>query len=400
MVIKNDDCTGCMVCMDVCPKRCIMRIQDDKGFFYPRVETEKCIHCKKCDKVCPVENKNDILIDKSKFYAAKNKDKNIQINSSSGGIFTAFADYVLENKGYVFGGGWKDNSVSSIEIKDKKELNYVRRSKYVQSDCSKIYIKIEEKLKQGEEILFTGTPCQVNALYRYIKPSLREKLYLIELVCHGVPSPTVWKKYLQLLSEKLNKKGKTIKSIQFKYKDEKKYYWDHPGFRVVWEDGSEYIDFSNNTWYENGYLGNLFVRSSCHNCHFKQLSTAADVTIGDFWGCKHLYPKFYDSNGVSVIAINSIKGEELFDNIKGKIYYLSISKEEAVKYNQRFVESAKPSPKSKRFWSEYLKWNDMDGISYDSFENLVNSCLRQTIFSKCIFFVRRKFGKLIKNLRK
>ena len=398
MIEKKDNCTGCMACIDACPTKCIKPIEDEKGFLYPEVQIEKCIHCKKCDTVCPIQKQNEILIEKALFYAARNKDIEIQRSSSSGGVFTAFAESIIENKGYVFGGGWKNNSVSPIEIKNKTELESVRRSKYVQSNCVGIYKKIEEKLKQGNEVLFTGTPCQVNALSRYINPSLKKNLYLIELVCHGVPSPNVWKKYIQLLNRKFNKQNKAIKFIQFKYKDGKKYYWNHPGFRIVWDDDTEYVDFSNNTWYENGYLGNLFVRPSCYNCHFKQLATKADITIGDFWGCEKLYPDFFDKNGVSVIAVNSLKGKQMFNNVQNNLYFIQISKEDAIKYNQRFIRSTKPSVKSKKFWKEYLNKQERDSMSYDYVETLVNKCLKQSTFDRCILLLRKKFGKLKRKL--
>lgn len=397
-MVEKKVCTGCMVCADVCPQRCITVIKDKEGFSYPTIISKSCVHCGLCDKVCPVKMENDSLKDKSKFFAVKNLDKEIQINSSSGGVFSALAEYILSENGLVVGGGWKENTVVPVEIKGLGNLSVLRGSKYVQSNNIGIYRDIKKKLKQGERILFSGMPCQANALASYVGDSLRSNLYLIELVCHGVPSPAIWEKYIQLLCNKLNKKENNIQEMKFKYKDEVKFFWNHPGFRILWSDGSEYVEYSNKTWYENGYLGNLYVRPACHNCHFKNLKTNADITIGDFWGCKQFYPDFYDANGVSVVAINSLKGQELFERVQNKLSVISISLEEATKYNQRFVVSSKVSKKRKRFWKEYDRLSNTKCFDYEQMETLVNDCLKIPLHAKFLHVVRSDLGKIKRKL--
>ena len=393
MRIAHSKCTGCLACVDVCPLKCITVTNDEEGFVHPKVDSEKCQNCGLCDRVCPVQHKRESRMGRTSFYAAKSKNKEVQMYSASGGLFSVISTDILKHGGYVIGGGWSNLEVIPMCIGSTDELGKLQRSKYVQSNCKGIYNVIKRKLQKGDTILFSGTPCQINALSSYLRDKLKDKLYLVEVVCHGVPSPKVWEEFVKTVSKKYKKSAEEIKSIEFKYKDGKDFFWNHPGFCIEWTDGTKMLEYSNCTWYENGFLGNLYVRPSCHICNFKNLETDADLTIGDFWGCENLYGDFFDTNGVSVVSVNTQKGKELFERIRPDLDCIEISKEDAVKYNPRFISPTKPSKKRKLFWRRFAKFNTDDSCAYDNLEKLVDKCIQSTWLEKISLNARIKFGK-------
>lgn len=237
----------------------------------------------------------------------------------------------------------------------------MRRSKYVQSFIDKsLYVQIREKLREKETVLFTGTPCQCLALRNFLRKPY-DNLYIVDIVCHGVPSPMIWNLYLDDLCNAYGKKREDIIDIQFKYKDGVKYFWKHPGFKILWKDGTEYLDYSNHTCFENGFLSNLFVRPSCHHCKIKNLTSKSDISIGDFWGVEFQKPNFFDNNGVSIALLNTDKGKEIFEKIKERFYIEKISIEDAIKYNKRICESSPVNKNRKKFFKQ-LNENNLDEL--------------------------------------
>ena len=292
-MISKENCVGCAACENVCSVGALAMKVDEEGFSYPFLDESKCVHCNKCVKVCPVLNHpydNNKL--KAEFYGMKSRDVNTQINSASGGVFPELAKLFLsDSNGFVWGATFDENFyVVHKCIDSKQHLDNLCRSKYVQSNLTGVYKEVKKQLQNGKRVLFTGTPCQTTALKNFIGKN-DDNLYLVDIICHGVPSPEVWQEYLTELSEEYSEKKEDICSVCFKYKDGAR-KWTHPGFLVKWEDGKEYIDFSNNTWYENGFLNNLYVRPSCHICKFKSLSSISDLTIGDFWGMQRTGTRF------------------------------------------------------------------------------------------------------------
>lgn len=329
-------------------------------------------------------------------YYGKVNNLDIQLLSSSGGIFSVLAKCILDNGGVVWGAGFDGNVVKHICITDEKDIYKIRRSKYVQSDIGVAYREILNQLKSGQKVLFSGTPCQCNALYIFLKNKVDvQNLIFLELVCHGVPSPMVWKKYLEILSSEKNKNTSEIEKIEFKYKDGNKYLWNHPGFVVKWND-KEYVDFSNNTWYENSFLGNMNVRPSCYNCAFKRFNTNSDIIIGDFWGCDKIAPDDFDTNGVSIIFTLTMKGQRLFEECADKLLVKETSVNNLTKYNARILYSTEPSPKRNKFWSQYFLLNSKGACSRD-YELLVNECLKVSFKDKLYRKVKHMVNKLWKS---
>lgn len=328
-------------------------------------------------------------------YCGKNINKNEQLSSASGGIFPILAKKVISEGGVVWGASFDGINVVHDFVDNIDSLKRLQRSKYVQSDNSKSYITILEQLKKGRKVLYSGTPCQVNGLYMFLKSKKQDisKLILVEVVCHGVPSPAIWQNYISKLSEENGKSVSDITDIQFKYKDDRNYFWNHPGFYVEWDDKS-FVDYSNHTWYENGFLGNLYVRPSCHECSFKKYNTYSDLIIGDFWGCDQLIPEKFDKNGISIVFSLTEKGDRIIQSCSEELVLEKIPESVATKFNSRIYFSAKASNKRKKFWDEYKIIQD--NASNDEINMLVENCIRESIFQKHIRIIKLAIKQLLR----
>jgi len=394
-ITDKTKCCGCAACFNICPKSAISMEYDSEGFLYPKVDDDKCIKCGLCLKVCPIikqqrdrgidvwkdgndeqhgfltENfENDRRDGKNKVlevYGAKNKNIDEQLKSSSGGMFSIFANYVLGQNGIVFGASFdKKWKVVHKYIDKKEDLGSLRRSKYVQSDINITYKQAKQFLEEKKLVLFTGTPCQIAGLKSYLQKDY-ENLVMVDLICWQVASPLVWKKFLE---ENFNTKD--IKKIDFR---DKTYGWDKSIMSLSLKNNVKYpkLPFvykllpkkiksalSSSTYalsYRKGCLSGLFSRPSCHKCYFKG-DRYCDFTIGDLWGVKEILPSMYDKNGVSVLTINSQKAKNIFEQIKdSSIEYKKINYDDMIKYNPAFISSAKSHPKREEFFKRYQSEN-------------------------------------------
>jgi coenzyme F420-reducing hydrogenase beta subunit len=314
--LGKDKCTGCNNCYNICPQNAITMIPDDEGFWYPAINHEKCTRCGLCSKQCPVmSGLNSDNFSTPYVYAAWNRDEDIRINSTSGGIFTELATYIISIGGCVVGAKYnEDLTVAHYIINRLDDIEKLRQSKYMQSDIGLIFREIKRLISSGRIVLFCGTPCQNAGLMNFLGNQL-ERLYLCDFICRGVISPKVYKKYIDMLESKYHNK---VKRIQFK---DKTYGWNRFGTMVEFENGRKYIRDRYSDLYMVGYLEyNLYLRPSCHNCNFKKLPRNSDLTLGDFWGISKTRPHLDADKGTSVVIVNSIKGQQLFDNIKKNIY--------------------------------------------------------------------------------
>ncbi len=356
-------CCGCAACANACPKGAISMQPDEEGFLYPHVDSASCVNCGLCEKVCPVLHP-PFLPDMPAAYAAKLKDTVSLSKSSSGGMFTALAQPILEKGGVVFGAGFdKDWNVCHQYAETLKDLDKLRRSKYVQSDIGKTFQQAKQFLDKGRQVLFTGTPCQIVGLKNYLGKDY-ENLLTVDIICHGVPSPGVWQKFLEE-----NFSNKPITAIDFR---DKTIGWD-ASYLSITVHGKEvpmlplYLrPFKKLFFARKGYLfrslfclsffiSNLYERPSCHKCHFKGSSRAADFTIGDLWGIQYICPHFYDKKGVSALLINTPKGKCFFEQIQNSLLYESVPLELLVKYNPYYATSVSEHPKRAEFFARYQK---------------------------------------------
>ena len=278
--LEKKDCSGCMACMNICPKNAIMMKEDKNGFKYPKIDEKLCIDCGLCSKACPVINKLKENLYNIKVYACKNKDENIRKKSSSGGLFTLFAKYILDQEGVVFGAKYDENlRVIHDYIEKDDNINEFRGSKYVQSDINSTYAKAKKFLSNGRKVLFTGTPCQIEGLITYLGKNY-SNLYTQDFICHGVPSPKVWKKYLDYKKEKCGEDP-----IKVNFRDKEVLGWSNFQVKYKYKSKDEIVHHDDD-YYMNFFLRNYDLRESCYNCHFKKIRRNSDLTIADFLGNK------------------------------------------------------------------------------------------------------------------
>lgn len=306
-VVGGKNCSGCGACESICPKGAITLVKNSEGFLVPSVNRNKCVTCGLCLKKCTSENplyKNNAV---PKCYAMMASDE-IRKISSSGGMFTVAAEYVLNQGGYVCGAAYnKDYTVEHIIINDKSELGRLRGSKYMQSYSSGIFPRVKELLREGKIVLFTGMPCQVAGLYSYLGIEY-ENLYTIDLLCHGITSSKVFEKYHKEVLE-----GKELARLEFKEKEP--WGW-HAGVNAYFSDGTKYSRPLETDMYFIAYLKSLAKNTICGKCVSNKLPRQGDLTIGDFWGIANYDKEVYDKKGTSVVLVNNQKAVDFFEKLK------------------------------------------------------------------------------------
>lgn len=355
IVINNkEDCCGCYACANICPKNCLNMVIDEEGFWYPSIDTEKCINCDLCVKSCPIiknEDKPYNNIFNKKVYSAQNIDENIRINSSSGGVFTLIAENIIEQDGIVVGATFNESfEVVHKLIEKKEDLKEIRGSKYVQSKIGDTYSMIKKNLINGKIVLFTGTPCQVAGLKKYLNKEYTN-LITQDLICHGVPSPVVWSKYINYIKIK----GKSeIKNITFRSKIEG---WR--SFSLIFKFLDNKIINKNieEDFYLIAFQNNIDLRNSCYNCRFKGEERVSDITLADFWGIENTNIDMDDDKGTSVVIINSENGNKLLKKIRNNLKISETNLDMATKSNKNYYTSANKNNSREEFLSELTENN-------------------------------------------
>lgn len=311
----KENCCGCGACQAVCPKKCLSMQADDEGFLYPYIEMEKCIHCGKCERVCPQKQKCIASEFMPTAYAAMSQNDSVREESSSGGIFSLLAEEILRQDGTVFGAAFDEQfNVCHQSAESQQTLEKLRGSKYVQSDCTSVYKIVKEKLNAKEIVLYTGTPCQIAALKQYLGKEY-ENLFTAEVLCHGVPSPKLWEKYLEWQRENYQS---DIKSISFR---KKTLGWKQFSVEIQFENSKIYTKPFGEDLYGDLFLKNISLRPSCYHCKFKEIPRCADLSLGDCWGIEKIFPDMDDNRGTSVVLVHSKKGQNLFDKICSTTIY-------------------------------------------------------------------------------
>lgn len=347
-ICEKDKCTGCQACMNICPVGAIAFREDRKGFLYPDV-SEKCVGCNACKKVCP--RNTGILINQSEpvVYAAFTKNKVTRKNSSSGGIFMELAKSVLEQKGIVVASRLSDDCKAvffdSCETVD--ELKKFQGSKYVQSQPGLIFRQVKEKLTAGRKVLFVGVPCQVDGLKKYLNKKY-DNLLTVDIICHGAPSPKLWRDYCSHLE---NVYGAKVVDVSYRYK---KPNWTRFSLKADFDNGKSYVKSKFDDPYLISFLKEISMRESCHSCEYTSTHRTGDITLADFWGYHSYDFKMRNTErGISLVLINTKKGEESFDNIKREIEFQKRTIKEAIGGNRSLKEPWKKNPMSEDFWNEY-----------------------------------------------
>ena len=348
-IVEKDKCTGCMLCTNVCKKDSI-QIVEENGYFYPYINTEKCVDCGICKSVCP-QTKEARFNTTKHVFMGWTKNSEIRESSSSGGIFSMLAAQIISEGGVVVGAAYEDgcSRIKHIIIDDINDIGKLRLSKYVQSNTCDIWKKIKTIVASGQKLLFSGTPCQIDALYSLIDSS-KENVFAIDLICRGVPSPVIWKEYTENLEQ--NWKSK-IKEVNYRYKG--KYKWTDRKVRIGFEDGQEYISTRADDPFAKLFFQNIVMRKTCFECKYSQPKRLGDITLGDFWAIKD-DEKYDKDRGVSMILENTEKGNTLLNKISEKIEMKNMDHIDISLNNAGLGIKIKENPSAEQFWKDYKQY--------------------------------------------
>lgn len=361
---NKSDCCGCGACVNVCPRNAIKMVADECGFLYPKIDDDLCVGCRKCTTVCAFQNINEENTPLS-TYAAVSKNKEQSVKSASGGIFASLAEDFINKGGVVFGASFdEDRGVLHQRVDKIENLYLLQGSKYVQSKIGSTYKEAKKLLTAGEKVLFSGTPCQVAGLRSYLGKEY-DGLLTVDIICHGVPSEKIFQSYLHFIEDKY--KGKLT---YFTFRD-KNIGWGINGKAIfetpsgkkknvtLWQSGSSYLFYFIKGW---------IYRENCYQCKYAGAHRPGDITLGDYWGIEKQHPEYLngadgwdESNGISVVIANTLKGLEVLNEIDG-LEMRSSTFEKAAYGNKQLMH---PSEKGKR--QEILEQYRIGG--WDALEN-------------------------------
>lgn len=372
------DCCGCTACASICPHSAIEMKPDVLGFKYPDVDKTKCVDCGLCDKVCAFNDNYDKSLNLSEpiAYAARHKDMSEILKSRSGAAFVAVSDWILENGGVVYGAGYKGHFVVTHKrATTKEERDEFRGSKYVQSDLSGIFKQVKDDLKNGLTVMFSGTPCQTSGLNSFVGKTLMKNLYLVDIVCHGVPGATMWRDYLVYLEKKYKRE-----IIAVNFRDKEHYGWG------AHKESFLFAGFTSFTSFTYVFYRHIAFRMSCVNCHFCNLTRPSDLTLADYWGWQRTDNQFNaDNKGCSLVLLNTEKGKELFETVKNKMNVISAKLENVIQPNLEHPSVIHP----KRF--EFEKDYEKHGFKY-----VLKKYGTEPLWKRAYRFVRKCGGKVLR----
>ncbi len=352
--IDTKQCTGCSACAVACPQKCLTMQSDSEGFVYPIVDAGNCIKCGLCTSVCPLNKQKDTP-SKPVCYAVKNTDDNTRERSSSGGVFTSLAEHILAQGGVVFGAALDDmQTVRHIAVTDREKLRRLNGAKYSQSVIGDTYIQAKKALQDGKKVLFSGTPCQVAGLRGYLKKDY-DNLHCVDLICHSVPSPMVWERYM------MQKKNAIPMEVNFRAKDTG---WSRYSYslRFTYDDGTVVSEKNGESAFLRGMVQNLYSRPSCADCRFRGTQHPGDITLGDFWGIWDIAPEFDDNKGVSAVIVNTEKGSSLLSDCGRALTPISVTLDSIRKYNPSYDTSSHMHKNRDLFFAELMKTENIEQL--------------------------------------
>ena len=372
--VKNS-CVGCRSCEQVCPKQAIEIRENDEGFLYPYVNEEKCINCTLCVKRCPTQSlKNNSAIPKAIFAFRDKNDEQI-MQSASGGVGALVAQIIIEQCGVVYGVAYDEQFyVRHIRVDRQNDLPKIQSSKYVQSDTGNTYSQTLNDLNAGKIVVFTGTPCQIDGLYSFLGKEY-DNLYTIDLICHGVPSPKFFKKYVEYQNKQM---GGRVIYFNFRSKDKRGWGTQYL-LKTKTQTKTQTKTLSLDRYGKHFMLGDCY-RECCYQCAYANIHRVGDLTIGDFWGIGKSHPEFYSEKGVSSVLVNTSKGQWLFNHIKDSAWVIDATLDEALFKQGNLVHPTKRPPERDHFYKDINHDNFIEKIKIGvQLKNRVKSILPRKI---------------------
>ena len=338
---ENAECCGCSACYAACPTQAITMLQDREGFRYPVIDSQKCVECGACVAVCPLKEQREDYVSPSVFRAAKHRSEKVRLSSSSGGVFTAVSDHILKQGGAVYGVVY-DEAFTAVH---EEQRDAMRVSKYQQSDMGDTFRKVKRDLSTGRTVLFTGTPCQVAGLKKFLKKDY-DNLITVDVVCHGTPSPLMFREHIKHLE-----KVKKSRVVGY-YCRAKELGWHKHIEKAVFENGkTEYGTPLGQEHKVLFYAGHI-LRPSCYECHYTNLNRPSDLSLADFWGVEKCMPDYDDQIGISMLLVNTPKGEALLRAVDPAI---DIRPSETYGRQPHLEKSAYKPQDRAEFWDLYFK---------------------------------------------
>lgn len=363
------DCCGCSACVQTCPKQCIRLEEDNEGFLYPSVNKSLCVECGQCDNVCPMLHGHEPQ-EPVGVYAATNPDEGIRMQSSSGGIFSLIAENIIRQGGVVFGAAFNEDwEVTHCFAETVDGIARFRGSKYVQSRTGTTYAEAERFLKAGRKVLYSGTPCQIAGLKSFLRKEYGN-LLTVDCVCHGVPSPGVFREYL--------KREKGITLINFR---DKISGWKCLSLTLETATGRR-SEVSRQNEYMQGFLNNIYLRPTCHHCRFREGRSTSDITLGDFWGIDQIRPELDDDKGISIVITNAPHADNLLKTLRGTLSEMLL--EDAMEHNPSIRTSVSVPSLRRVFFALWkrigfkaaLKICTDSSIPYRAFRKIIRTFVR------------------------
>lgn len=370
MLCEITKCTGCQACVNICLKKCIIMRNTHEGFLFPKISETLCISCKRCERVCPIIDSPQLSVC-TISYAMKNKNLNEKKQSTSGGVFTLLAEHVLEKEGIVFGAAYdSDFSVRHIGVSDKEHLSLLQGAKYTQSKIGTCFAEIKRELEAEQSVLFSGTPCQCAGLKSFLGKEY-DNLIIVDIICHGIPSPKVWQAYIDYRSQKENNGNRPIR-INMRSKASG---WSRYGYSTEFDYGNGKTSCIHNSQdlFMKAFIGNICLRNSCSDCKAKGVERCTDFTLGDYWGIWNQHPDFDDNMGTSIVLVHSQKGREILNQLSDKFECLEVDIEDAYRENKSLIDSSRAHPNRDEFLSQ---------VTAENFEDLVRKYFPQEIAQK------------------
>lgn len=363
LFVEKKNCCGCGTCMNVCPKHAIHMEKDEAGFVYPKITKEQCIECGICKKICAFQRESS-LNKPLRVLAIAGKNEDLVKKSASGGLFATLALTVLKQRGCVYGAVMQRENrklhIHHVCCETKEDLERLQGSKYVQSSLEEVFKDVQNKLRQDRNVLFSGTPCQVDALKAYLKKSY-EKLIVVDIICHGVPSEQFFNDYIHYLEKKID--GEIS---DFKFRDKSSGWGLNAKVCYINKNGENFeytMSYLDSSYYDL-FLNAKIYRENCYHCHYATKKRVGDITIGDYWGIENEHPDALQQNGgtlskqngISVMLLNTDKGITFFENVKNQFIYYESTFEKVAKRNTQLVHPVECTKERNQILTLYRKW--------------------------------------------